>query len=205
MIKVVAWDFDGVLNRSWAEGADTWSRDFQRATGQSLQSYYEHVFAESFHRVITGHEDVRDRVTNWVNKTGAAMSAEEILAWWFAKDARPDHETLALMTDLTARGVRQVIATNNEARRTRYITEDMGFGARVERVFASGHIGVMKPDAAFFAHITDALAIAPADILLIDDREANVLAARKCGWHAFHFTKETRQTLPNVLSAVRSG
>ena len=195
MIKVVAWDFDGVLNRSWAEGADTWARDFQLETGHSLQSYYEHVFAESFHRVITGGEDVRDRVTSWIDRVGAPVTADALLAWWFAKDARPDLETMELMAELHSRGIRQVIATNNEPRRTAFIRDVMGFGEQVEAIFASGDIGVMKPDPAYFAHIVDALKVQPADMLLIDDREANVEAAIKGGWHGFHFTNETRGQL----------
>jgi putative hydrolase of the HAD superfamily len=199
VFKVVAWDFDGVLNRSWAEGAETWARDFEAVTGASLQSYYEHVFADGFHRIIAGREDVLDRVSGWVAKVDARMDAEDLLAWWFAKDARPDPETLALMDQLAARGVRQMIATNNEARRTAFIRDEMGFGARVETIFASGHMGVMKPDLAYFAHITDTLAVPPSDLILIDDRAANVEAAFKAGWQAFHFSDETRGMLSKRL------
>jgi len=202
MIKVVAWDFDGVLNRSWADGAFVWQNDFARDIGHSLQSYHEHVFAEDFHRVITGREDVRVRIQRWVDHVRATKTPDEILAYWFAKDARPDPETVALMNELSAKGVRQVIATNNEQHRTRYIAEDMGFGARVERVFASGHIGISKPDPGFFEHVAQELAVPPADILLIDDRENNIRAARKSGWQGFHFTDETRGTLRRYLSAL---
>ena len=202
MIKVVAWDFDGVLNRSWAEGAETWARDFEAVTGASLQSYYEHVFADGFHRIIAGREDVLDRVSSWVSKVGGRIGPEELLAWWFAKDARPDPETIELMEILAKRGTRQVIATNNEARRTAFIRDQMGFGARVEMIFASGHMGVMKPEPTYFAHIVETLEVAPSDLLLIDDREANVEAAVKAGWQAFHFTIETRGQLATLLLSL---
>ena len=201
MIKVVAWDFDGVLNRSWAEGAETWARDFEALTTRSLQSYYEAVFANDFHRILTGREDVRDRVASWVAKSGSAISADEVLDYWFGKDARLDDAMLALMSRLDDRGVRQVIATNNEARRTAFIGQALGFSSRVETIFASGHIGAMKPHSAFFDHVSGALGVPPADILLVDDREPNVIAAQKCGWQGFHFTDATRGALADYISA----
>ena len=201
MIKVIAWDFDGVLNRSWADGAHAWQRDFERDLGASLQSFHEAVFADGFHRIITGAEDVRERVASWVAKSQSTASADEVLDYWFAKDARADDEMLALMQRLDDRGVRQVIATNNEARRTAFIRDQMGFGARVETIFASGHIGAMKPDSAFFDHVSGALGVPPADILLVDDREPNVIAAQKSGWHGFHFTDATRGALADYISA----
>lgn len=63
----------------------------------------------------------------------------------------------------------------------------------------------MKPEPAYFAHITDTLAVQPTDLILIDDREPNVVAALKAGREAFHFTDGTRGSLAARLFSPKQG
>jgi putative hydrolase of the HAD superfamily len=51
----------------------------------------------------------------------------------------------------------------------------------------SSRVGMIKPEAAIFAHASRVFGIEPHDTLLIDDNEANVLAARRAGWQALRF------------------
>jgi glucose-1-phosphatase len=51
------------------------------------------------------------------------------------------------------------------------------FGGRISRCFLSYEIGFVKPDPQAFRHVIDAVSIAPADILFIDDNPANIAAA----------------------------
>ncbi len=200
--KVVAWDFDGVLNRNIVAGRFVWQDTFEADLGHAPQGFQTAVFGNGYEAVMTGREDLATRVQAWADLVGFAPGAEALIAYWFAKDARPDPMTVALMDRLAARGIRQVIATNNEARRARYIADDMGFAGRVEQIFASGHLGVIKPDPAFFQTVTDTLGVAPGEMLLIDDLARNVDAARALGWQAFHFTDDTRDDLPGRLGLL---
>ena len=74
-----------------------------------------------------------------------------------------------------------------------------GFGSLVSQIFSSGRIKSAKPDAAFFAHVSDTLKVAPSEILLIDDSATNVRVAKALGWKGFHFTEETRLELASFL------
>jgi putative hydrolase of the HAD superfamily len=51
----------------------------------------------------------------------------------------------------------------------------------------SGKIGAAKPDPAAFQHCVVALRAAPADVLFVDDREENVLAAEAVGMRGHVF------------------
>ncbi len=197
-IEVVAWDFDGVLNRHVIDGRFIWADSFEADIGLPLQGFIAAVFAD-FDPVMTGREDLRDRVARWASSAGYAPGADAFLSYWFAKDAWPDPEALTLMDQLSARGVRQVIATNNEHRRAAYIESEMGFASRVERIFASGRMGVAKPSLAFFRILQGDLKVPPDRILLLDDRADNVAAAQSCGWRAFHVTDASRPRLAQVL------
>jgi FMN hydrolase / 5-amino-6-(5-phospho-D-ribitylamino)uracil phosphatase len=56
-----------------------------------------------------------------------------------------------------------------------------------EGVYASHHLGVRKPDPAFFARLLERIGHEPGDCLFVDDREANCAAAARCGIPAHHF------------------
>ena len=55
------------------------------------------------------------------------------------------------------------------------------------RVFCSAEFGVGKPDPAVFLRSAERLGLSPAEILFIDDKAANVEAARRIGMDALHY------------------
>lgn len=59
---------------------------------------------------------------------------------------------------------------------------------RFERVVASHHLGVRKPDPAFFTRLLDAVGARADQTLFVDDREVNVAAAREVGITSHRFT-----------------
>jgi putative hydrolase of the HAD superfamily len=198
-IRVAAWDFDGVLNRNVQNGQFAWSRSFERDLGLSIRSFSAHLFAGRFQKAMVGEDCLIEIVTDWTEANGARGRTREILDYWFTTDAIPDEETLRIVRALKARGVQNVMATNNEVQRAAFIEHDMGFHAHVERIFAAGRMKVAKPDTAYFAHIEAALGADPATILLVDDMDENILAARARGWQAFHFTEGAHGALAEAL------
>ncbi|WP_282120635.1 HAD family hydrolase [Ruegeria atlantica] len=196
---IVAWDFDGVLNRDIMKGRFIWADTFEIDIGHSLSEFTENVFRDRFDEVITGKVDLRERIEDWARTVNYTEGADALISYWFKNDALPDAEVSRVKDILNCRGVRQIIVTNNEARRAAFIEREMGFGNRVEHVFASGRMGVRKPDPAFFKHVTDMLDAPPEQMLLVEDCPKNVPAAVRCGWRAFHFTEHTRYQLHEVL------
>ena len=197
---LVVWDFDGVLNRNIRQGYFVWLDRLQAELGLDPKAFNQHVFApDRIRDVVRGQRDLLKVVADWLTGQGAVVGAEAFLDYWFTCDARPDPEVGALLDACTGR---KVIGTNNEARRAAYIEGAMGFGARVERVFASGRMGVAKPEDGFFEAIEEWAGVAPGRILLIDDSAANIAAAHRRGWNGFHFTDETRHRLGGLLGVA---
>jgi putative hydrolase of the HAD superfamily len=191
---IVAWDFDGVLNRNIEDGQFLWAKNFEADLGQSLAAFYHHIFDANFDEVITGREDLRDRVESWSKAVGYPGGPDALIAYWFAKDSFPDPSMLEIIETLSSHGIRQVIATNNEERRTRFIETEMGYAALVEHVFSSGRMGMRKPQPEFFETVTSALRVEPQDMLLIDDTKANTEQAVLLGWSSIHFKEEIRSS-----------
>ena len=195
--KIIVWDFDGVLNANIVDGRFVWADRLQDDWGIELEALVGHLFhPDRIAQIMRGQRDLRAELAAWLDAAGHAVDAEAFMAYWFARDALPDAQIVA---HLSRPGARHVIGTNNERHRARYIEEQMGFGALVARIFASGRIGHAKPDDAYFAHIERWSGAPNAAHILIDDTERNVDAARARGWNAFHFTDQSRGALGAFL------
>jgi len=197
---LVAWDFDGVLNRNIVDGAFLWHRDFERDFGVSARDFQTFVFRSGrFDDVLVGRRDILDLLAEWAEAHGASHAPETVLDYWLERDAQPDAEVLGWVQ---ASGLRSVIATNNEARRADHIWTRLGYSQHMEAIFAAGPMGTRKPLPDFFAAIETWSGLSPDAILLVDDAEENIAAAHRRGWRAFHFTDETRHRLPGLLGVT---
>jgi HAD superfamily hydrolase (TIGR01509 family) len=89
-----------------------------------------------------------------------------------------------LLEDLEGH-VHRVVASNYP----RWIEEvhDTFLGDAFDDVQASCHLGARKPDPTFYTRLLDVLRAAPDEVAFVDDREANVAAAREVGMHATVF------------------
>ena len=200
-IRCIAWDFDGVLNRNVINGRFVW-QDGLATLGISPKSFESFMFSDGFWPIMRGEEDLLDRLERFRQHAGFAATAVELLEFWFGADARPCAQMLALMARVQAAGLRQVIATNNEHRRACYIERQMGYGARVEKLYSSGRMGVAKPDAAYFRAIEADLGLVPEQILFVDDYRQNVDAAAACGWQVHHFREDGHVEMLDRLRGI---
>lgn len=199
-MKLIAWDFDGVLNKGHQGGFDAWQAEFEADLGVSAAVFTDFIFSDGkFNAVLNGERDLLDLLKDYTKTHAVPHAPETVLDYWLTKDAVVDPQVLGWLTACPIQGV---IATNNEHRRADYMWEVMGFKAHMAKIFASGPLGVKKPDGRFFAAIEEWSGLSPSDILLIDDAEKNIHAASSRGWQTFHFTDETRYKLPAVLGVT---
>ncbi len=198
-LDVVVWDFDGVLNKNFVDGRFIWADSFERDIGLPFEPLQKKIFGGPIKEVMTGRLDLLDLIQQWADDVGYQGSAEALLDYWFAKDNLVDPDTLRILEEAKYAGLRQVIATNNEARRSRYIEQQMGFAARINHLFSSGRLGFAKPDPAFFETISTTLNVRPERLLLVDDHQPNITAARSLGWRVFHFQPACYDSLTTAL------
>ena len=196
--KVIAWDFDGVLNANVQNGIFLWMTTFEQDTGLSIRSLASYLFSGRFQQAMVGQADLHELVGDWAEQEGVPHRASEVIDYWFDKDHIPDEKTLDLVRRARAAGAVNVIATNNEVYRADWI-EEMGFGEHMHDVFAAGRMRLAKPDLAYFKHIEDALGYTGNDVILIDDMEENVEAARRHGWDAHLFTPDNHAEVATAI------
>lgn len=201
-IRAIAWDFDGVLNRAGVRGADgayRWEHRVRRELGLDIAGLNEAVYGTDLRALLTGNDDILDRVQAWCTAAGHDDAAEDILELMFEAEHDPDPDLLRLVEQLDRAGLTQVLATNNDPRRTRHIAVDSGMAEVLDGVFSSGDLGVMKPEGAYYQRIESALGLEAQQLLLIDDRELNTDAAEKRGWAAWHYQPGGAMALVQAL------
>ncbi len=201
-VRAIVWDFDGVLNRSGGRSPDgvyLWQRIVAEELGINALSMARAVFDRDKPALFTGKDDVMDRLADWIRAEGVEVAPEDILELWFESDHDPDPELERVLGLLAEAGVVQVILTNNEARRARWIAQDAGWAEKVDAIYASGETGVMKPAAEAFAQVETALDMAPHEILFIDDSPSNVEAAETRGWLGWDYTPGGARALVQAL------
>jgi 2-haloacid dehalogenase len=96
--------------------------------------------------------------------------------------------TVGLLEALAARGIPCFALTNFNAHTFARTRARFPFFGLLSGAVVSGEEGLLKPDPRIYHLLTTRYALDPAETLFVDDVQANIEAARACGWHALQFT-----------------
>jgi HAD superfamily hydrolase (TIGR01509 family) len=140
--------------------------------------------------------------TAWIEFEEGRLTEPEYLARFFRDGREVDGAALRAHMSAAYRwldGVPQLLAELHAAGRPMHalsnypvwyelIEAKLGLSARVSWSFVSCRTGVRKPDPRAYLGAAEALGVAPADCLFVDDRATNVDGARAVGMPALRFT-----------------
>jgi 2-haloacid dehalogenase len=99
----------------------------------------------------------------------------------FGEMMLPMPASIALLGELRARGVKLYALSNWNADTFTRTRSRFPFLDAFDGLVISGRIGLAKPDPRIFRHLLDEHALAAEDVVFVDDRAANVEAARGSG------------------------
>ena len=122
-----------------------------------------------------------------VRRTGLSLAEVDIVLDAVPHELRPIEGTVALLKRLHARGHALYFLSNMPAPYADHLEASHEFLNLFRAGVFSARVKMIKPEAAIFAHATQAFAIDAADTLFIDDVLHNAEAARAAGWQALHF------------------
>jgi putative hydrolase of the HAD superfamily len=182
-VRALVFDVDGVLVEPWGF-ANYLKREYPQIAGQTQE-----LFQGVFGACLVGQADLRAELPAYLAKWGWPHSPDDFLQTWFEAEREVDARLMAAIASARAKGIRCYLATNQERYRVEYIREQMNFGTLVDGIYSSAHLGIKKPEAAFFQAITSDLGIPTAQIMFWDDSQANVDAAGAHGWQAELYTE----------------
>ncbi|MDR7123251.1 HAD family phosphatase [Pseudotabrizicola sp. 4114] len=117
--------------------------------------------------------------------------SEHILCWyhnWIEMAAPRIEGSIALLRALRAKGVPVLALTNFGDDTFAYAQSQHDFLSEFDRVFVSGRMGVIKPDAEIYRQLEAEIGIAPDRLIFTDDKPENIEAAAARGWRVHLFT-----------------
>jgi len=196
MTKALVLDFGGVISRTLFEthadteralglppGALTWRGPFDPANDPLWRDMQADRIGERDYWMQRTREVAALVGEDWTRMeqfVQRARGAEPSLV------IRP--EALAAIHAARAAGCRLAVLSNELD-----LFYGTGFRARLpllagfDVIVDATHTGILKPDPRAYAAITEALRLAPADCVFVDDQARNVAGARAVGMPAVHF------------------
>ena len=190
-IDVVVFDAMGVLYSS-ADDVDELLVPYLRGHGCVL---HRDEIAQLYEECSLGKMSSADF---WRTAGASGASDEE-----YCRAHRLTEGAIALLAELDATGVRLACLSNDVSEWSKLLCERFGLGEYVTDWFISGDIGVRKPALDAFTTLCRRLDVIPGRLLLIDDREENVTAARGAGLQALRFGTPRMSTMDQLRKELR--
>jgi putative hydrolase of the HAD superfamily len=192
-------DVDGVLVDGRPEDGRHWQTSLEEDLGVSSDALDEHFFARCWENVVLGRAGLMEHLVPALQKVAPRVSPAEFVSYWFERDSRIVAPLLAELSWARSVGIRVYLATNQEHLRASFLMDTVGLAEHVDGIFYSARLGARKPQMEFFAAVRAAVGLCAEDLLLIDDSRQNVEAARKAGWQALHWTRDSS---PNIVRSL---
>ncbi len=201
----MALDVDGVLLDPGRGGRGPWQVAFSQQFGVDANLLDQAYFRRAWRDVIVGRLPIETTLSAAMQDLGWDIDVDDALSCWFEADFVVDSEVVDAANDWSRRGIRVVLATNQEIRRARYIEQRLATLIPLSGIAFSGALGILKDDPAFYAAAERQLGIAPdrTSVVFVDDTESNVEAARRHGWESLLFSTGPRlaASRPSVPSS----
>lgn len=121
----------------------------------------------------------------------------------YCRGHRLTEGVVALLAELDTTGVRLVCLADDVSEWSKLLRERFGLAEYITDWFVSGDTGVRKPDPEAFTGLCRQLDVIPDRILLIDDQEENVTAARAAGLQALHYGTPRLSTMDRLRRELR--
>ncbi|MFE6257079.1 HAD family hydrolase [Agromyces sp. NPDC057865] len=156
------------------------------------------VDAEPFWTAYWAHREPLDQGTLSIADYWGAVASDLGVEWdavdvheLWALDHRGwlsvDPGTLRVLHALADGGTRMALLSNAGADFSGWLRSG-SFAPLFERVFVSGELGLVKPNADIYEHVIAELGITPAELLFVDNKSENVEGARAVGGDGHVFT-----------------
>ncbi len=186
-ILAVLFDYGMVLS---GPPDPTARRDMERVLGvdeETFQAaYWKH--RDSYDRGVLGGLHYWEQVARELHKSLDAAQLNTLIEADTDLWTQPNHVMIEWAASLQRAGIKTGILSN--------IGDAMEAGIRARFPWLeefshhtfSHRLGLAKPDPAIYRHAAEGLEVAAGEILFIDDREENIVAARAAGMVAVQYT-----------------
>ena len=173
------------LRRAW-DAADGWFWDEYHRPGNETWTSDERIDDtwRSYHRLMLEALGFADADREVLESVLVAQMATE--SWELYEDTQPALDRLGEARRAGARAGEPLVAVVSDwGSALQTLLEGLGVTAYVDRIYASGAVGLAKPAPEFYGHVCGDLGVDPAHAVMIGDSlRADVLGAQSAGMGA---------------------
>ena len=181
-VRAVLFDLGGVvLDIDFGRAVASWSRH-SRLPAERVRELF--AFDEPFRQHETGRLDDAGYFAHLRQLLALDCELAQVEAGFNAIFIAEIRETVELLAALTGRLPCYAISNTNPAHVRHMRRAFPGLLDRFDHVFTSHEIGHRKPQPESFQHVLRAIGLPAPDVLLFDDLQPNVEAARALGLQA---------------------
>jgi putative hydrolase of the HAD superfamily len=178
--RAVLWDADGVLQRVPAGGEES-MRPALGGRIDDVDGFLAQAFWEE-RPALRGEVRWLDVLPGLLARWGIGDAYDDVVRAWLSIE--PVVPARDLVRAVRRSGVRCYLASNQDARRARFMQENLGYPDLLDGELYSCDLGRAKPDLAYFEKVLERVALSPGQVVFVDDNVANVEAARSLGMAA---------------------
>lgn len=179
----ILFDADGVLQRPPVDLGEQLAAAFGIPRDKADDLVLELFSAEA--ETLTGALELSASVGAILDRWGAQSHAKAFDKLWHQIEV--DRSILVLVAELRSAGIYCGLASNQQRRRAEIMSRRLKYGAHFDGEFYSCHLGLRKPDPAYFEEIIRRTGLSPSRTLFIDDRIENLNGAAAIGLAHLHF------------------
>jgi hypothetical protein len=144
---ILVLDVDGVILDSERGGKGRWQSVLREKHAVDPSLLDEVFFQRAWSDVILGREPIEPALARALRELDWKIDVETVLSCWFEADFEVNHEVVRAVNGwTTAFGIRMALATNQEARRARFLEMRLGPLLPFAGIVFSGALGVLKND-----------------------------------------------------------
>jgi FMN hydrolase / 5-amino-6-(5-phospho-D-ribitylamino)uracil phosphatase len=175
-VRVVAFDLMDTVVR------DPFREALEAATGLGLRELFERRDPTVYPAFERGEID---EAAYWAHYEAAGIAVDPATFHRIRREGIAFLPGMAALLDELAAHVVRVTASNYPVWVEELARDHLA--GRFERIIASHHLGVRKPDRAFYERLVATVEVAADEVCFVDDRHDNVEAARQAGLRAHRF------------------
>lgn len=199
-IEAVLFDADGVVQYQKTQWRDAFECVLGVGRAHQVHDFMKDVFAAE-QPALVGQAEFPEALAAILKQWKCKGSVDDALRIWTMIEVYTD--VVDAIQELRRSGVRCCLASNQQSHRARHMSGILKYCELFDREFYSCELGISKPDNEYFLRVIEELkASSPRAVVFLDDREANVAAARIAGLHAAKYEGSAgSQALWETLSA----
>lgn len=175
MITTILFDYGGVISKSRSKCI---ARDVHARFGIDRDEFFK-IFKKYNSDYEKGLIVNVDYLRTIIREAGLSCKLHELAEVIYSCDIL-DHKMISLIKKLKRKPLKLALLSNSNPILTEKIRHNKLFHG-FEGFFFSDYMGTRKPDLQIFRTAARTLKVQPENCLFVDDREDNIIAAKKAG------------------------